>query len=174
MISRTLLWSGQFDIKNSQNDLLGDKAIANELWVGPRIGWGPRIYRTRPFSATPMSHDRFAQKNEDSKYGKSEKVDCYWQGGQRTDKHPQMTARGVNEAPRPINSSAAEIERFMKTHVGIDAGKFWFYLPWIAFKSTLKDGKIVQKIDAPARRRYEAKTTFVENRRRLCFASTFM
>lgn len=77
----------------------------------------------------------------------------------------KSTARGSHEALQPINSFTAEIGHFMKDHAGIDTGKLGFYLPWVAFKSTLKKGNIDRRIAKLVRRCFETKVTFTRKRR---------
>lgn len=72
----------------------------------------------------------------------------------------KSTTKEAHAKLQPVNSFIAEIEHFIKVHTGIRTENLQLYCAWIAFKSSLKGGKIEEKIDELIRTCFQIKATF--------------
>jgi len=72
----------------------------------------------------------------------------------------KSTTRESHARLQPVNSFIAEIEHYLRVHSGIRTENLPLYCAWIAFKSSLADGKIAERIDDLVQTCFQVKATF--------------
>ena len=59
----------------------------------------------------------------------------------------KSTTREAHSKLQPVNSFIAELKHFLSCHGGVRTEYLGLYAAWVAFKSSVRDGKIEERID---------------------------
>ena len=61
---------------------------------------------------------------------------------------------------QPVNSFIAELKHFLRCHVGIRTEYLGLYAAWVAFKASVREGKIEERIALLESYCFQTKATF--------------
>lgn len=72
----------------------------------------------------------------------------------------KSTTREAHSKLQPVNSFIAELKHFLSCHGGVRTEYLGLYAAWVAFKSSVRDGKIEERIDQLESCCFQTKATF--------------
>ena len=77
-----------------------------------------------------------------------------------TDEVYKSTTKEAHPMLQPVNSFIAELKHFLACHGGVRTEYLGLYAAWIAFKSSVREGKIGERIDLLESYCFQTKATF--------------
>ena len=72
----------------------------------------------------------------------------------------KSTTRDAHPKLQPVNSLIAELKHFLRCHVGIRTEYLGLYAAWVAFKASVREGKIEERIALLESYCFQTKATF--------------
>lgn len=72
----------------------------------------------------------------------------------------KSTTRDAHPKLQPVNSLIAELKHFLRCHVGIRTEYLGLYAAWVAFKSSVREGKIEERIALLESYCFQTRATF--------------
>ena len=73
----------------------------------------------------------------------------------------KSTTRDAHPKLQPVNSLIAELKHFLRCHAGIRTEYLGLYAAWVAFKSSVREGKIEERIALLESYCFQTKATFL-------------
>lgn len=72
----------------------------------------------------------------------------------------KSTTREVHPKLQPVNSFIVELKHFLRCRVGIRTEYLGVYAAWIAFKSSVREGEVEERIGLPESYCFQTKASF--------------
>ena len=72
----------------------------------------------------------------------------------------KSTTREAHPKLQPVNSFIAELKHFLRCHVGVRTEYLGIYAAWVAFKSSVRNGEIEDRIDLLESYCFQTKASF--------------